>query len=144
MKRTGFDHRPGSSPVCGKRQALQTKTTHVKVVHAVNVWLLLGASILAETVGTTALRASEGFTKTIPSIVVVVGYGFAFYFLSHTLGKIPVGIAYAVWSGLGIVLITLAAWLIYGQKPDIPAILGMALIVAGVIVMNLFSKTAAH
>lgn len=109
-----------------------------------NVWLLLGASILAETIATSALRASEGFTKTTPSLVVVAGYGIAFYFLSQTLGKIPVGVAYAVWSGLGIVLITLAAWLLYGQKPDFPAVLGMTLIIAGVIVMNLFSKTTAH
>lgn len=109
-----------------------------------NVWLLLGVAILAETVGTSALRASEGFTKTLPSIVVVLGYGVAFYFLSQTLGKIPVGIAYAVWSGLGIVLITLAAWMLYGQKPDFPAVLGMALIVAGVVVMNVFSKTTAQ
>lgn len=108
------------------------------------VWLLLGASILAETIATSALRASEGFTKLIPSIVVVGGYGTAFYLLSYTLGKIPVGIAYAVWSGLGIVLITLAAWLLYGQKPDFPAILGMTLIIAGVVVMNVFSKTATH
>lgn len=109
-----------------------------------NVWLLLGVSILAETVGTSALRASEGFTKTVPSIVVVLGYGVAFYFLSQTLGKIPVGVAYAIWSGLGIVLITLAAWMLYGQKPDFPAVLGMALIVAGVVVMNVFSKTTAQ
>lgn len=109
-----------------------------------NVWLLLGASILSETIATSALRASEGFTKTVPSIIVAVGYGIAFYFLSQTLGKIPVGIAYAVWSGLGIVLITLAAWVLYGQKPDLPAIVGMTLIVAGVVVMNLFSKTVAH
>src|SRR5690625_2699613 len=116
----------------------------VKVVHMMNVWLLLGVSILAETVATSALRASEGFSKIGPSILVVGGYGVAFYFLSHTLGKIPVGVAYAVWSGLGIVLITLAAWLIYGQKPDFPAVLGMVLIIAGVAVMNLFSKTAAQ
>jgi len=75
---------------------------------------------------------------------VVAGYGIAFYFLSLTLRSIPVGIAYAVWSGVGIVLITLVGWLVFGQKLDPPALIGMALIVAGVIVMNVFSKASAH
>src|SRR5690625_1271340 len=105
---------------------------------------MLGLSILAEPVGTSALRAAEGFSKLGPSLIVVAGYGTAFYFLSQTLGKIPVGVAYAIWSGLGIVLITVAAWLLYGQKPDLPAVLGMVLIIAGVVVINLFSKTVAQ
>lgn len=87
--------------------------------------------------------SSEGFTKLMPSIVVVLGYGIAFYFLSITLRTIPVGIAYAIWSGVGIVLITLVGWLVFGQKMDAPALIGMGLIIAGVVTMNVFSK-AGH
>lgn len=105
-----------------------------------NKWLVLGAAIVAETIATSAMKASDGFTKLVPSIVVVVGYGIAFYFLSITLRTIPVGIAYAIWSGVGIVLITLVGWILYGQKLDAPALIGMALIVTGVVVMNAFSK----
>lgn len=106
-------------------------------------WLFLSAAILAEVVGTSALKASEGFTRLWPSLLVVCGYGIAFYFLALTLRVIPVGIAYAVWSGVGIVLISLVAWLWFGQKLDAAAMLGIALIVAGVVVLNL-SKTVAH
>ena len=102
-------------------------------------WLL--AAIVAEVVATSALKASAVFTRTGPSTVVVVGYGLAFYCLARTLETVPVGVAYAVWSGVGIVLITLIAWLVYGQALDAPAVLGLALIVAGVVVLNLFSKT---
>jgi small multidrug resistance pump len=104
---------------------------------------LIGA-IIAEVVATTSLKASEGFTKFWPSVVVVVGYAIAFYLLSLVLKSIPTGVAYAIWSGVGVVLIALAAWLLQGQKLDAAAMIGMALIVAGVVVMNLFSKTAAH
>lgn len=107
-------------------------------------WLLLGGAILAEVVGTSALKATEGFTKLGPTLLVVAGYGVAFYCLSLTLSAIPVGVAYAIWSGLGIVLITLSAWMLYDQRPDAPALIGMFLIVAGVVVMNLFSKTVPH
>ena len=107
-------------------------------------WLFLAVSIAAEVVGTTALKSSEGFTKLAPSLLVVACYGVAFYFLSLTLRWIPVGIAYAVWSGVGVVLIATIGWLLHGQKLDAPAIAGMALIVAGVIVINVFSKAAAH
>ena len=109
-----------------------------------NNWLFLAVAIVSETIATSALKASEGFSKVLPSTVVVVGYGIAFYFLSLTLRTIPVGVAYAVWSGAGIVLIALAGWLVYGQKLDLPALVGMGLIVAGVIVMNVFSKTSGH
>ncbi len=109
-----------------------------------NNWLFLAVAIVSETIATSALKASEGFSKALPSTVVVVGYGMAFYFLSLTLRTIPVGVAYAVWSGAGIVLIALAGWLVYGQKLDLPALVGMGLIVAGVIVMNVFSKTTGH
>lgn len=110
----------------------------------VNSWLYLGIAIVAEVVATSALKASEGFTRWLPTSVVVVGYLVAFYFLALTLKTIPVGVAYAVWAGLGIVLITLVAWGVYGQKPDVPALAGMALIVAGVLVINLFSTSGGH
>lgn len=110
----------------------------------VNSWLYLGIAIVAEVVATSALKASEGFTRWVPTTVVVIGYLLAFYFLALTLKTIPVGVAYAVWAGLGIVLITLAAWGVYGQKPDIPALAGMGLIVAGVLVINLFSESGGH
>ena len=109
-----------------------------------NPWLLLAIAILAEVVGTSALKASEGFSRPWPAVVVVLGYAVAFYCLSLVLRSIPVGVAYAIWSGLGIVLITLVAWVVYGQTIDLPALLGMGLIIAGVLVLNLFSKTAAH
>ncbi|QJD59094.1 QacE family quaternary ammonium compound efflux SMR transporter [Pseudomonas sp. gcc21] len=103
-------------------------------------WIFLTVAIVAEVIGTTALKASAGFSKPWPSVLVVVGYGIAFYLLALTLRTIPVGIAYAVWSGAGIVLITAVAWLLFGQKLDPPALVGMGLIIAGVIVLNVFSK----
>lgn len=109
-----------------------------------NNWICLAVAILSETVATTALKASAGFTRPLPAVLVVAGYGLAFYFLSLTLRTIPLGVAYAVWSGVGIVLITAAGWLLYGQKLDAAALAGIALIVAGVLVMNLFSTTAGH
>ena len=107
-------------------------------------YLYLAGAIVAEVIGTTALKASDGFTKFWPSLIVVIGYAIAFYLLSLVLKSIPTGVAYAIWSGVGVVLIALAAWLLQGQKLDAAAMIGMALIVAGVVVMNLFSKTAAH
>ncbi len=107
-------------------------------------YLYLAVAIIAEVIATTALRAADGFTQLWPSAISVVGYVVAFYFLSLTLRTMPVGVAYAIWSGVGIVLISLAGWLIYKQLLDLPAILGMALIMAGVMVINLFSKTALH
>ncbi len=104
----------------------------------------LGVAIVAEVVATSALKASEGFSRWLPSLVVVVGYAIAFYFLSLTLRTIPVGVAYAIWSGLGIVLITAVGWIVFGQRLDFPALAGMALIIAGVLVMNLFSRSAAN
>jgi small multidrug resistance pump len=107
-------------------------------------WLLLCAAIVAEVIATSALKASEGFSKLLPSMVVVIGYGAAFYFLSLSLREIPVGVAYAIWSGLGVVLFTIVAWLLFGQRLDLPAIVGMLLIVAGVVMMNVFSKVGVH
>ncbi|WP_328188201.1 SMR family transporter [Marinobacter sp. OP 3.4] len=107
-------------------------------------WLFLGAAIVAEVVATSSLKASVGFTRFWPSVIVVIGYAVAFYFLALTLKAIPVGIAYAIWAGLGIVLITLIGWLVFGQKLDPAGLLGMGLIVAGVVVINLFSKGNVH
>ncbi|HMN55682.1 MAG TPA: SMR family transporter [Ottowia sp.] len=108
-----------------------------------NHLFLLGA-IVSEVLATSALKSSEGFTRWGPSALVVVGYALAFWLLSLTLRSIPVGVAYATWSGLGIVLITVVAWLLHGQRLDAWALLGMALIVAGVLIMNLLSKSSAH
>ena len=109
-----------------------------------NAWLILTLAIAAEVVATSALKASEGFTRLLPSAAVVIGYGVAIYLLSLVLKSIPVGVAYAIWSGLGVVLITLVAWLVYGQRIDLPGLIGMGLIVAGVVVLNLFSKASVH
>jgi len=107
-------------------------------------WLHLAIAILAEVIGTSFLRATGGFTKPLPSLVVVAGYGTAFYFLSLTLDSIPVGIAYAVWSGVGVTLIALIGWVFMGQRLDAAAVTGMVLIVAGVVVLNLFSRAGGH
>ncbi|MCW5300328.1 MULTISPECIES: SMR family transporter [Herbaspirillum] len=107
-------------------------------------YLLLGIAIVAEVIATSALRAAEGFTRLLPSIMVVIGYAVAFLCLSLTLKSIPVGIVYAIWSGLGIVLISVVAYFLYGQSLDLPAIIGMALILVGVVVLNLFSKSTVH
>lgn len=107
-------------------------------------YLFLAIAILAEVAATSSLKLSDGFSRPAWGVVTVVGYGVAFYFLSLTLKSIPTGVAYAIWSGVGVVLISLIAWLFQGQKLDLPAIVGMALIVTGVVVMNLFSKAGAH
>ncbi|OWG17285.1 multidrug transporter [Delftia sp. K82] len=107
-------------------------------------YLYLGLAIVAEVAATSCLRQSEGFTRLWPSVVTVLGYALAFYFLSLTLRTVPTGVAYAIWSGAGIVLISLVGWLWQGQTLDLPALAGMGLIVAGVLVIQLFSKTAGH
>ena len=107
-------------------------------------YLFLAVAIVAEVIATSALKASAGFTRMAPSVATVVGYGVSFYFLSLTLALMPTGIAYAIWSGVGIVLISLIAWLVFGQSLDAPALLGMGLILAGVVVINVFSKSAPH
>ena len=109
-----------------------------------NAWLLLAGAIVAEVVATSALKASEGFTRAAPALLVVLGYALAFYLLALTLRSIPVGVAYAIWSGLGIVLIAAVGWLFYGQRLDAPALIGMSLIVVGVLLMNLSSTSAGH
>jgi small multidrug resistance pump len=107
-------------------------------------WVFLSIAIVSEAVATSALKASEGFTRLWPSVIVTVGYVSAFYFLSLTLKTIPIGVAYAIWSGVGVALIALIAWLFFGQALDTPALIGLALIIAGVVVLNVFSKTLAH
>jgi multidrug transporter EmrE-like cation transporter len=109
-----------------------------------NKWAFLLVAIIAEVIATSSLKASDGFKKLWPSLLAIVGYSLSFYFLSLTLREIPVGVVYAIWSGVGIVLITMIAWIIYHQHLDLPAIIGMALIVAGVLVLNLFSKSVQH
>ena len=108
------------------------------------VYAFLAIAIVSEVIGTLSLKASEGFTRLWPSLLVVVAYTLAFYFLSLTLKSIPVGIAYAVWAGIGVTLVTLIGWLLFGQKLDIAALLGIGLIMTGVIVLNLFSNTTQH
>ena len=109
-----------------------------------NHWVYLITAIVSEVIATSALKASTGFTKPLPSVVVVIGYLVSFYFLSLTLKTIPVGIAYAIWSGVGVVLISVVAWLLYGQRLDLPALIGMGMIISGVMVIILFSNTAGH
>ena len=107
-------------------------------------WIFLCVAIIAEVIATSALKSSEGFSKPIASVIVVLGYIIAFYCLSLTLKTIPVGIAYAIWSGVGIVLGTIIAWIVFDQKLDVWGIIGIALIMSGVLVLNLLSKTSSH
>ncbi|MGQ0620256.1 MAG: DMT family transporter [Panacagrimonas sp.] len=107
-------------------------------------WLYLSIAICAEVIATSALNASAGFAKPLPSTVVVIGYGIAFWCLSLSLRSIPMGIVYAIWSGVGIVLISIIGWIVFRQALDVAAMLGMGLIVAGVLVINLFSRTVAR
>ena len=107
-------------------------------------WLILFIAILSETIATTALKASEGFTVVLPSIIVVIGYCLSFYFLSLTLRTIPVGIAYAVWSGVGVALVTLFGVLVYDQRLDFSALVGISLIMLGVVVLFSFSDSISH
>lgn len=107
-------------------------------------YLILLLAVAAETIGTTALQASHQFSRLLPSVVVVLAYGASFYLLSMTLKVLPVGIVYAIWSGLGIVFIAMIGYLVFGQKLDLPAVLGMAMILAGILVIHLFSSTSPH
>ncbi len=106
-------------------------------------WLHLLVAIAGEVIGTTALKASDGFTRPGPVVLVVIGYAIAFYFLALVLRTVPLGVTYAIWSGVGVAAVTLIGWLVYGQRLDLPAVLGIGLIVAGVLVLNLWS-VAAH
>ncbi|MFZ5652893.1 MAG: DMT family transporter [Pseudomonadota bacterium] len=104
-------------------------------------WWYLGFAILAEVLATSALKAAAGFTRPLPSLVVVAGYGTAFYLLSLALRTVPVGLAYAIWSGVGTALIALLGWVLFGQTLDLAALIGLALIVAGVLVIQLGSRS---
>jgi multidrug transporter EmrE-like cation transporter len=106
-------------------------------------WLTLGVAIAAEVIGTSALKAADGFTRLLPSLVVAMAYAVSFYALSLTLRSIPVGIAYAIWSGIGMVLLAVIGWVVYGQKLDAAALVGMGFILVGVLVIQLVSK-AGH
>lgn len=102
-------------------------------------WLYLGAAILFETIGTTALKASDGMTRLWPAVLVVLAYALSFWLLALVLRVLPVGVAYAIWSGVGICLISGIGWVVFGQKLDAPALLGMGLIIAGIVIINVFS-----
>lgn len=108
------------------------------------VYSVLVVAILFEVLGTSAMQAAQHFTRPGPTLVMVVCYSIAFYFLSWSLSYVPVGIAYAIWSGLGIVLISLVGYFVFGQTLDLAAVIGLGLIIAGVLVLNLFSKSAFH
>jgi len=107
-------------------------------------YLILGLAIVAEVIATSSLKSSEGFTRLWPSVVTLLGYAIAIFLLSLTLKTLPTGIAYAIWSGVGIVLVSAIGWFGYGQKLDTPAVVGLGLLIAGVIVVNVFSKSVAH
>jgi small multidrug resistance pump len=109
-----------------------------------STWLYLGVAIVCEVIATSALKATDGFTRWQPSALVLVGYCLSFYFLSLTLRHVPVGVVYAIWSGVGVVLVSLVSWWLYQQKLDLAALIGIGLIVTGVVVLNLFSKTTLH
>lgn len=107
-------------------------------------WLYLGIAIVFETIGTTALKASDGMTRAGPALIVVMSYVLSFWLLALVLRVVPVGVAYAIWAGLGICLIAAIGWLLFGQRLDGPAIAGMALIVTGIVIINLFSTSVQH
>lgn len=107
-------------------------------------YIYLAVAIIAEVVATTALKASDGLTRIFPTLLVVGGYGIAFYMLSIVIRTFPVGLTYAIWAGLGIVLVALASAVIYRQIPDLAGMIGMGLIVAGVVVINVYSQTGGH
>jgi small multidrug resistance pump len=107
-------------------------------------YIYLFAAIIAETIGTTALQASQQFTRLGPSVVVVIAYGISFYLLGLSLKFMPVGLVYAIWSGLGIVAIAAIGFVVFGQKLDLPAVIGILMIMAGILVIHLFSKTSTH
>ncbi|QIM67202.1 multidrug transporter [Mannheimia granulomatis] len=109
-----------------------------------NAWLLLAVSIIAEVCGTTSLKYSEGFSKPLPTLAALCAFGIAFYCISIVFKTLPMGLVYAIWSGLGIVLTAAIAFFLFGQKPDLWGFVGMAMIIGGVLVINLLSSSSAH
>jgi len=107
-------------------------------------WLILLVSIVAETLATSMIKASMGFTRLLPSLAVVTGYIISFYGLSQVVKVMNLGVAYAIWAGVGICLVSLLSWLLFNQRLDLPAVAGITLIIAGVVVIQLFSKTVTH
>ena len=119
-------------------------TDFLSLPNMLKTYLFLFIAIVFEIIATSSLKASEQFSKLWPSVITIAGYIAAFYFLSLSLNKLNLGIAYAIWSGVGIVVISIVGLLLFKQKLDLPAIIGIALIVCGVVVINVFSKTASH
>ena len=109
-----------------------------------NNWVYLGLAIFSEVIATASLKSTEGFTRLVPSIVVLAGYSAAFYFLSLTLDTSPIGVAYAVWSGVGVATIAIVSYILYDQKIDTAGVIGIGLIIAGVVVLRLFSESTAE
>jgi small multidrug resistance pump len=109
-----------------------------------NHWLALSLAIVAEVIATSTMKSTHEFTRFWPSLVVVLGYGAGFYFMAISMRVLPVGIMYAIWAGMGIVLVSIIGWIVYQQALDLAAMIGIALIIAGVIVINVFSKTVGH
>ena len=107
-------------------------------------YFYLAVAIVSEVIGTSSLKAAEGFTRPVPSVIALVAFAVAFYFLSLTLRTLPIGVAYAIWSGVGIVLISAIGWVVFGQRLDPMALVGMGLILAGVAVIHLLSGSAEH
>ena len=135
----------GHCGLCVEKQLPSNVVTrHTSITDTMRNWIYLAITILGEVVATSALKSSNGFTKPIPSAIVIIGYGFAFYFLSLALRSIPVGVAYAIWAGVGIVLVATIAWIFHGQKLDLWAMIGIGLIISGVAVLNLFSRSGTH
>jgi len=135
---------PATADRLARRQWEQAESKFGGRTEGWMVYVYLAIAIVGEVVATTALKASESFTKPLPILLVVVGYGVAFYFLSVCLESMSVGVVYAIWSGLGVVLVTAAAAILYKQVPDVWAVVGMALLVAGVLVLDLLPKSVAH
>jgi len=133
--------KPGKHP---KQVEAIAQTARSCLDAAMNAYLTLAIAILAEVIATSALKAADGFSRPLPSAIVVIGYGVAFYCLSLTLRTMSVGVAYAIWSAVGIVLVSAIGWILFGQTLDAAAMIGMALIVAGVLVLNLLSTSGVH
>lgn len=134
----------GAASECPRHGAVGIATGVEAAYESLMVYLYLAAAILAEVIATSALPRTEGFTRLLPSLVAVVFYAFAFFLLSLVTRSVPVGIVYAVWSGTGIVLVAMAGWLLFGQRLDLPAVIGLAMIIAGVLIINLLSKSVGH